>query len=54
MLNDYESALEGNWGVKGGLTPSPLRGEGRDEEWFGPKHNAINLTPALSLKRRGS
>jgi hypothetical protein len=37
-----------------GLTPSPLRGEGWDEEWFKNVLNAANLTPALSLKRRGS
>jgi hypothetical protein len=37
-----------------GFAPSPLRGEGRDEEWFKIVLNAANLTPALSLKRRGS
>jgi len=33
---------------------APLRGEGRDEEWFKIVLSAANLTPALSLKRRGS
>jgi len=37
-----------------GFAPSPLRGEGRDEEWFKIVLSAANLTPALSLKRRGS
>jgi hypothetical protein len=37
-----------------GVTPSPLRGEGWDEEWFKTVLNSANLTPALSLKRRGS
>jgi hypothetical protein len=36
------------------FAPSPLRGEGWDEEWFEPEFNATNLTPTLSLKRRGS
>jgi hypothetical protein len=36
------------------FSPSPLRGEGWDEEWFNSVLNAANLTPALSLKRRGS
>ncbi|STQ44718.1 Uncharacterised protein [Ewingella americana] len=37
-----------------GFAPSPLRGEGREEEWFKIVLSAANLTPALSLKRRGS
>jgi len=36
------------------FTPSPLRGEGWDEEWFKTVLNAANLTPILSLERRGS
>jgi len=35
------------------FAPSPLRGEGRDEEWFKITLNLANLTPALSLERRG-
>jgi hypothetical protein len=50
MIN---KAFRRELGSKRGLTPSPLRGEGRDEEWFDSEHNAINLTLALSLKRRG-
>ncbi|WP_205680253.1 hypothetical protein, partial [Brenneria salicis] len=37
-----------------GFAPSPLRGEGWDEEWFKIVLNAANLTPAISLKRRMS
>jgi hypothetical protein len=32
-----------------GFTPSPLRGEGRDEEWFDSTLNATNPTPHPSL-----
>jgi hypothetical protein len=42
------------FGLEVGFAPSPLRGEGWDEEWFKITLNLANLTPALSLKRRGS
>jgi hypothetical protein len=50
----YCSEISGLDDPEVGFTPSPLRGEGRDEEWFKTELSAINLTPALSLKRRGS
>jgi len=56
-VGDWEEVLQKTqWLRVGGgwFSPSPLRGEGRDEEWFDSEHNAANLTPALSLKRRGS
>jgi len=50
----YFSEISGLYESEAGFTPSPLRGEGWDEEWFKTVLNAANLTPALSLERRGS
>ena len=50
----YCRKLSGLGCISAGFAPSPLRGEGWDEEWFKIVLSAANLTPALSLKRRGS
>jgi len=54
VLRHFNRAVSVGFVLDLGFAPSPLRGEGRDEEWFDSTLNVANLTPALSLKRRES
>jgi len=54
VLRHFNRTVSGGLVLDLGFASSPLRGEGRDEEWFDSTLNVANLTPALSLKRKGS
>jgi hypothetical protein len=44
----YCRKLSGLGCISAGFAPSPLRGEGWDEEWFNSTLNATNPTPHLA------